>query len=179
MALFNSSAASFYPTARMTRQSTPQSRSNRQNAAARTVNGRTLARRLLIQGSSPREAQTGYEPGMFLEDQPQISLDDPFGPGCEVSSRSQHDMTAIIQQQQGIITQLLKSQSDMNEKQSRIEKKIIEVEAAIQSTLTESPSSSTSTGGTPKRKRLVTRSVSVSMICYSNSIPYKGFDLPL
>lgn len=116
-----------------------------------------------------------YQPGMLLHDQPEASLrmqlddqnSDEFDQEIDTSGTSYHSstqsrsVTNLLQQQQGMLSDLIKQQKDILEKQDKFEAKINEVEAKINS----SPSSSTSSNTSPasnKRQRLVTGALSVS-----------------
>lgn len=83
-------------------------------------------------------------------------------------SASSDEVVVMLQQQQAILQQVLKGQEDLKSRQDEIEEKLSCLDAKVKSTVNSvSPSSSSSDG---KRKRIVTRTLSVSLLPFELSI---------
>lgn len=84
----------------------------------------------------------------------------PRGVALPSNTSSTSDVTALLQQQQAVLTQILQKQNSFEKKQKDLEMKLDAVETQLSSHKT-SPSSSSS-DSTSKRKRVVNRALSVS-----------------
>ena len=146
MASFHSS--SFYQSS----SATP----SRRYAHTPTSQRLRVPQRQLIQS----QTHLDYQPGMLLHDLPLDDNDHSMADEHELNEEptTYGEVTALLQQQQGMLSQLLQKQEVMQQKQLVFENKINEVEAKIKS----SPSSTDSSPASNKRRRLVTGALSVS-----------------
>lgn len=71
----------------------------------------------------------------------------------------QPDVTALLQQQQGMLSWILNKQEEIEQKQSGFQEKLSQLEGKVQSS---SASSSPNTDRAGKRKRIVNKELSVS-----------------
>lgn len=105
--------------------------------------------------ASPTSYVTPTAPYSTPERMPGIGQPTRFG-GSEVS--------VMLQQQQGLLTQILKKQEAIEERQEMMEKKQCEMEARILKLIDTQQSGSSSPADTTKRKRIVNKDLSVSML---------------
>ena len=82
------------------------------------------------------------------------------------SSRSQNEVIPMLQQQQMILEKVLVSQKAIEDRQNDIEDKLADLQDQLDKQPVPSPSSSSSSSD-GKRKRLVTRALSVSLFAYT------------
>ena len=118
------------------------------------------------------QSRLDYQPGMLLHDLPLDDNDHSMADEHELNEEptTYGEVTALLQQQQKMLTELLQKQEVVQQKQLVFENKINEVEPKIKS----SPSSTDSSPASNKRRRLVTGVLSVSK---HNNILYTLYDI--
>ena len=84
---------------------------------------------------------------------------DPLAPRCQLSLES-GDVLSMLQQQQGLLQKVINNQKSLEEKHTKMEAMFANLEEQVRRDATPPSSSSTSSDG--KRKRVVTRELSVS-----------------
>ena len=136
---------------------------------------RNLGRNAPIRSSTFRnnENMLPYRPGMLLNDQPPVYNSESECEGDEERVYNFNDVQncnpeiteikLMVQQQQAMMRSILTNQEAIQERQATFEKKVTELEEKL---VHYSPSSSDgSPSASKKRKRIVSRGISVSILC--------------
>ena len=84
--------------------------------------------------------------------------------GNSVSSAENSDITLVLQQQQAILQQLLDGQKEVEKRQSQLEERLTCLQSKVEQPPSISTPSSSSSDG--RRKRVVTRTLSVSFFVF-------------